>query len=126
MYVVRVAGEMGPTDFGKLSIDGTAVRANASERKSMSLDRMKREEARLRAEFRALSARAGEVDAEEDARRGGPEAKAQSNFTDPESGIMKTSSEGLQQCTNAQVAVCGKNQMIVATVVGRGGVCRRE
>ena len=33
---------------------------------------------------------------------------------------MKTSSEGVQQCTNAQVAVDGKNQMIVATVVGRG------
>ena len=178
--VVRVAGEMGLTDFGKLSIDGTKVRANASKRKAMSYDRMKREEARLRAEIRALLARAGEVDAEEDARLGEavrgdelpeglkrrearlaaieaakarleaeqqardrergrkpgqdrnprgsavkgafgePEAKAQSNFTNPESGIMKTSSEGFQQCTNAQVAVDGKNQMIVATVVGRG------
>ncbi len=178
--VVRVAGEMGLTDFGKLSIDGTKVRANASKHKAMSYDRMKREEARLRAEIRALLARAGEVDAEEDARlgeavrgdelpeelkrrearlaaieaakarleaaqrardrergrkpgqdrnpKGGqpykrafgePEPKAQSNFTDPESGIMKTS-EGFQQCYNAQVAVDGKNQMIVATVVGRG------
>ena len=33
---------------------------------------------------------------------------------------MKTSSEGFQQCTNAQVTVDGKNQMIAATVVGRG------
>ena len=179
--VVRVAGEMGLTNFGKLSIDGTKVRANASKRKAMSYDRMKREEARLRAEIRTLLVRAGEVDSEEDARLGEavrgdelpeelkrrearlaaieaaktrleaeqrardrergrkpgqdrnpkrgqpykrafgePEAKAQSNFTDPESGIMKTSSEGFQQCTNAQVAVDGKNQMIVATVVGRG------
>ena len=30
---------------------------------------------------------------------GEPEEKAQSNFTDPESGIMKTSSEGFQQCS---------------------------
>ena len=180
--VVRVTGEMGLTDFGKLSIDGTKVRANAAKRKAMSYDRMKREEARLRTEIRALLARAGGVDAEEDARlgeavrgdelpkelkwrearlaaieaakarleaeqrardrergrkpgqdrnpRGGhpykrafgePEAKAQSNFTDPKSGIVKTSSEGFQQCTNAQVAVDGKNQMIVAKVVGRGG-----
>ena len=29
---------------------------------------------------------------------GEPEPKAQSNFTDPESQIMKTSSEGFQQC----------------------------
>ena len=51
---------------------------------------------------------------------GEPKAKAQSNFTDPESGIMKTSSEGFQQCYNSQVVVDGKNQMSVATVVGRG------
>ena len=29
---------------------------------------------------------------------GEPDEKAQSNFTDPESGIMKTSNEGFQQC----------------------------
>ena len=68
--VVRVAGEMGLTDYGKLSIDGTKVRANAGKRKAMSYDRMKRVEARLRAEVQALLARAGEVDAEEDARLG--------------------------------------------------------
>ena len=34
---------------------------------------------------------------------GEPDAKAQSNFTDPESGIMKTSNDGFQQCYNAQV-----------------------
>ena len=34
--VVRLAGEMGLADFGKLSIDGTKVRANASKRKAMS------------------------------------------------------------------------------------------
>ena len=32
---------------------------------------------------------------------------------------MKTSSEGFQQCYNAQVVVNGKNQMIVATAVDR-------
>ena len=48
---------------------------------------------------------------------GEPEETAQSNFTDPESGIMKTSSEGFQQCYNAQVAVSGENQLIVATEV---------
>ena len=45
---------------------------------------------------------------------GEPDEKAQSNFTDPESGIMKTSSEGFQQCYNAQVAVDGKHQLVVA------------
>lgn len=45
---------------------------------------------------------------------GVPEAKAQSNFTDPESGIMKTSTEGFQQCYNAQLAVDDERQLIVA------------
>ena len=177
--VVQVAREMGLARFGKLSIDGTKVRANASKRKAMSYERMGREEARLQAEIAALLTKAGAVDAEEDERwgedfrgdelpeelqrrekrlaaiqaakarleaaqrarddehgrepgqdrhpRGGrpykraygePEAKAQSNFTDPESQIMKTSSEGFQQCYNAQMAVDGEHQIIVATEVG--------
>ena len=45
------------------------------------------------------------------------DAKAQSNFTDPESRIMKTSSEGFQQCYNAQTVVDGDNQVVVATTV---------
>ena len=48
---------------------------------------------------------------------GEPDEKAQDNFTDPESRIMKTSSEGFQQCYNAQVAVEGEKQLIVATEV---------
>ncbi|MYI25275.1 MAG: IS1182 family transposase [Gammaproteobacteria bacterium] len=48
---------------------------------------------------------------------GVPEDKAQSNFTDPESGIMKTSSEGFQQCYNAQLAVDDERQLIVAAEV---------
>ena len=46
---------------------------------------------------------------------GEPEDKAQSNFTDPDSAIMKTGAEGFQQCYNAQVAVDGDHQLIVAT-----------
>ena len=46
---------------------------------------------------------------------GEPDEKAQSNFTDPESSIMKTSNEGFQQCYNAQVAVDAEQQLVVAT-----------
>ena len=48
---------------------------------------------------------------------GEPEPKAQSNFTDPESQIMKTSTEGFQQCYNAQMVVDEAHQIIVATDV---------
>ena len=176
--VVRLAAETGVANFGKLSIDGTKVRANASKRKAMSYSRMIEEEKRLQDEIEALVSRARETDAAEDARfgedfrgdelpgelsrredrlaairaakarlearqreaddargrqpgmkrnpKGGrpykreygePDETAQDNFTDPESRIMKTSQEGFQQCYNAQVAVEGENQLIVAVEV---------
>ena len=43
---------------------------------------------------------------------GEPEPQAQSNFTDPESQIMKTSTEGFQQCYNAQMVVDETHQII--------------
>jgi transposase len=46
---------------------------------------------------------------------GVPEDKAQDNFTDPQSRIMKTSAKGFEQCYNAQIAVDGDHQIIVAT-----------
>ena len=176
--VARIAGEMGLARFGKLSVDGTKVRANASKRKAMSYGRMVEEERRLAGEIDALAERARETDAAEDERfgesfrgdelpeelrrredrlaairsakerlearqrsaddargrapgerrnpRGGrpykraygePDAGAQENFTDPQSRIMKTATEGFQQCYNAQLAVEGSNQLIVAAGV---------
>lgn len=47
---------------------------------------------------------------------GVPPDKKQANFTDPESRIMKTSS-GFEQCYNAQIAVDGAEQIIVAAEV---------
>ena len=172
--VVRLAQELGLARVGKLSVDGTKVRTNASKRKAMSYGRMPAEERRLTTEVEALLRKARDTDAEEDVRlgtqvrgdelpaefrrpedrlaairaakarleaqqraaddargrqpdqdrnpKGGspykraygePDEKAQSNFTDPESGIMKTSSEGFQQCYNAQMAVDGEQQLVV-------------
>ena len=174
--VVRLSQELGLARFGKLSIDGTKVRANASKRKAMSYGRMQEEERRLESEIEALLQKAQDTDVEEDTRLGAevrgdelpaelrrreerlaaiqaakarleaeqraaddargrqpgqdrnpkggppykraygePDEKAQSNFTDPESGIMKTSGEGFQQCYNAQVAVDAEHQLVVAT-----------
>ena len=174
--VVRLAQELGLARLGKLSIDGTKVRANASKRKAMSYDRMQAEEQRLESEVEALLRQADAVDEAEDSRLGAevrgddlpaelrrreerlaaireakarleaaaraaddargrqpgqdrnpkggrpykraygePDEKAQSNFTDPESSIMKTSNEGFQQCYNAQVTVDAEHQLVVAT-----------
>jgi len=43
--------------------------------------------------------------------------KDQENFTDPDSRIMKDGSGAFQQCYNAQIAVDGTEQIIVATLV---------
>ena len=68
--VVRLAQELGLARLGKLSIDGTKVRANASKRKAMSYDRMQEEERRLESEVEALLRQADAVDEAEDARLG--------------------------------------------------------
>ena len=180
--VVRLARELGLVRFGKLSLDGPKVRANASKRKAMSYGRMVKEQRRVAGEIEEILRKAGSADAREDARygkefrgdelpeelrrredrlaaigkakerleakqraadeargrspgqernaKGGkpykrgygePEEKAQSNFTDPQSQIMKTSGEGFQQCYNAQVAVDGERQLVVATKLTANG-----
>jgi transposase len=68
--VLRLAGEMGLVRLGNLAIDGTKVQANASRHKAMSYAYMNKEIDRVRAEIKALLARAEEVDAEEDAALG--------------------------------------------------------
>ena len=47
-----------------------------------------------------------------------PSERAQTNFTDPDSRIMHTP-DGFQQCYNAQVAVDGQSQVIVACEVSQ-------
>jgi transposase len=57
----------GLVKLGHVAIDGTRMKANASKHKAMSYDRMKKEEARLKAEVEAMLAHAEKIDAEEDA-----------------------------------------------------------
>jgi hypothetical protein len=49
------------------------------------------------------------------AREAVPKPKAQRNFTDPDSRIMKTSDGSFRQCYNAQAVVDADHQVIVAT-----------
>ncbi len=48
---------------------------------------------------------------------GVPPDKAQTNFTDPESAIMKTASKSFEQCYNGQIAVDAKEKIVVAADV---------
>jgi len=149
--VLRLARELGAPRVGRVAVDGSKVKANASKHKAMSYDRLRDKQRQLRDEVKQLLAQAEAADAADDAeygadRRGDelpaelqrresrlkrireakrvlearakaeaaatgqppdsatPDPKAQYNFTDPESRIMK-GPDGFVQAYNVQVAV---------------------
>lgn len=160
--VLQMALELGAVKLGRVAIDGSKVKGNASKHKAMSYGRMKEDEKRLKQEVQQLLAEAERTDVEEDARLGNqsgdelpaelqrreerlqrirqakralekriqeeaaakgddpasskPEAKAQYNFTDPESRILK-GADGFVQGYNAQIAVESETQLIVGQTV---------
>jgi transposase len=68
--VLRMALELGTLKLGRVAIDGSKLKANASKHKAMSYQRMKEEQKRLRQEVRRLLQEAERIDREEDARYG--------------------------------------------------------
>jgi transposase len=173
--VLKLCAKAGLVKVGRIALDGSKIKANASRHKAMSYDYMLKEEQRLKGEIKGLLAQAEEADQAEDQtygreRRGEelpkelarreqrlkriqeakvsleaeareqarateaerqqqgkppsgndpeqakPEPKAQYNFTDPESKLMKVSNKGWDQCLNAEVAV-NEHQIIVAADV---------
>ncbi len=160
--VLRLAREMGAPRVGRVALDGSKIKANASKHKAMSYGRMREKQRQLREEVKDLLAQAEAADVAEDAeygpdRRGDelpaelqrresrlqrireakralearakdeaaaagkpdesakPDPKAQYNFTDPESRIMK-GPDGFVQAYNVQVAV-DELQLIVGHAV---------
>jgi transposase len=161
--VLRLTLETGTMKLGRVVLDGSKIKANASKHKAMSYGRMKETEKRLREEVRRLLHQAEAADQEDDRRYGRdrrgdelaeelrrresrigrlrqaqraleerareqaqsegqeenqaqPAPKAQYNFTDPESRIMK-GAEGFVQAYNTQVAVEPLLQLIVGQTV---------
>jgi transposase len=165
--VLKMALELGAMKLGRVALDGSKIKANASKHKAMSYERIQEQEKAIGQQVKEMLARAEAVDAEEDERygKGGagdelpqelqrretrlkrireakrtleerarekakkegkegqavaearPKAKDQYNFTDPESRIMPSSSEGFVQAYNAQIAVEPALQLIVGQAV---------
>ena len=142
LQVLTLCQQAGLVKLGHVALDGTKMKANASKHKAMSYRRMKEKEAQLSAEAAELLRRAQEVDEEEGRRYGQdkrgdelPEelafregrlekireamaalaAKAQRNFTDPESRIMPgPGGRYFLQGYNCQAVVDSAFQVIVA------------
>jgi transposase len=68
--VVRVAQESGLVTLGRLAIDGSKFKANASKHKAMSYERMCEQEEKLEAEIKQLLEQAEAADTAEDAKHG--------------------------------------------------------
>lgn len=193
VQVLQLCAKSGMVKLGRVAVDGTKVKANASKHKAMSYDRMVLKQQKLEEEINALLAQAEAVDAAEDEQYGKesrgdelpeelkrrksrlaviraarkaleeeareaaieqaaaakarikereqqeaetgkkakgrppnvpdpeqakPEAKAQRNFTDPESRIMiDGATKGFEQAYNAQIVVDGHCQIIVAAEI---------
>jgi transposase len=66
----KIAERLGLVKLGRVALDGTKVRANASKHKAMSYGRMLVKEKELRAKVHAIFAEARKVDLEEDAQYG--------------------------------------------------------
>src|SRR5215207_1152930 len=126
--VLKLCALAGLARVGTIALDGTKIKASASRHKAMSYDRMPEEEARARAEAAEDAARRQEEGKAPPAvapAEAVPEAKAQINFTDPESRIMKVSNKGWDQCGNAQ-AVANGNQIILAADVTQQANDKRQ
>ncbi len=161
--LLQLTLETGTMKLGRVALDGSKVKGNASKHKAMSYGRMEETEKRLREEVRKLLSQAAATDKEEDKRYGGdrrgdelpeelqrretriarireakraleerareqarsegkdakkaqPAQKAQYNFTDPESRILK-GADGFVQGYNTQIAVEPAFQLIVGQQV---------
>jgi transposase len=68
--VLKIALEAGAMKVGRVAVDGTKVKANASKHKAMSYDRMQEKEKQLKAEVKQLLAQAEAADAAEDQQYG--------------------------------------------------------
>jgi len=124
----RQAGDVDEAEDARFGADrrGDEVPDELAHRESR-LEKIRAAKARLEAEQREKDTARGRHEHDDRRPPGGrgkpykrdfgvPEEKAQSNFTDPESRIMKTA-DGYQQCYNGQLAVDGDFQLIVANTL---------
>lgn len=94
-------------------------------RRQSRLAKIREAKAALEAEARAKAAAEqagrqaeGKPPSGRDPSEAAPEPKAQRNFTDPESKIMKVSNQGFDQCGNAQAVVDAHQIILAADVTG--------
>ena len=64
--VLKIVLEAGAMKLGRVALDGTKIKANASKHRAMSYDRMAQQQEAIREQVKELMAKAAATDAEED------------------------------------------------------------
>jgi transposase len=111
--VLKVAQETGTAKLGRVSLDGTKVKANASKHKAMSYGRMEEKEQQLEEEVKQLLAQAGAVDEEEDRRHGdrrGDELPEELQRRQSRLAKIKQAKKAVEQRARDKAAAAGKNE----------------
>ncbi len=111
--VLEMALEAGAMKLGRVSLDGTKVKGNASKHKAMSYGRMKEKQQQLKEEVQQLLARAEATDAEEDERHGrdrrGDELPAELQRRESRMAKIKQAKKALEQRAREKAAAEGKS-----------------
>jgi transposase len=111
--VLKIALEAGAMKVGRVALDGTKVKANASKHKAMSYDRMLEKEKALKAEVKQLLLQAEVADAEEDVRYGknrtGDELPAELERRESRIRKIREAKRAVEQRAKAKAEAEGSN-----------------
>ena len=111
--VLKIALEAGAMKVGRVALDGTKVKANASKHKAMSYDRMQEKEKQLKAEVKRLLEQAEAADAEEDALYGkdrtGDELPAELERRETRLKKIKEAKRAVEERARQKAAAEGKD-----------------
>jgi len=110
--VLELALESGSVKLGRVSLDGTKVKANASKHKATSYGRAKEKQQQLRQEVKELLAQAAAADEEEDRRHGnrrGDELPAELRRRETRLAKIKQAKKVIEQRAREKAAAEGKS-----------------
>jgi len=113
--VLEMALEVGAVKVGRVTVDGTKVKANASKHKAMSYGRMEEKQEQLRDEVKQLLEQAEAADEEEDRRHGsqrGDELPEELRRRETRLAKIKIAKKVVEQRAREKAAAEGKSAAV--------------
>ena len=113
--VLEMALEVGAVKVGRVTVDGTKVKANASKHKAMSYGRMQEKQQQLKEEVKQLLEQAEAADAEEDRRHGsqrGDELPEELRQRETRLAKIKLAKKAVEQRAREKAAAEGKSAAV--------------